>query len=389
VRRIDRAIFSDRAVRARSPFFVRLFRPRVNASASARILGAMPKEPWAAALVVAIVLIASPSRAASTEDVYVQYEAGASCPTEASFEARLGALTSKATLRTLAPPNNGSTTLTVRLVSAQGRYEGRLSFHRASTGEVTERTVSSAACEDVVQALALVAALAIDPDTDPSLPVARPPNEPPAAPQTEAQSPARTSLPGRGKEPLDRGKEPRARAPYRSDLTIGSTLATAHAPSALAGVRVVLALTRDTEARVRGDAAVSLDVASSALTESDTTQGRFVLIAAAVRSCPLTLFGPPALEVALCGRARVGVVRANGRELARPETRAVAWAEAVVEGRVRASSPRRRGVFAEISAGLALHATRPSYYREVPFRSVYEVPLLGLDAGLSVGAYLP
>ena len=344
------------------------------------------------ALVATVVLIASHAAAApTTENVRLQYKRPVACPNEADLRARVSALTAKVSFVSKNDRAPDAALLDIAIAESDGGYVGNLSFHRATTDEATERHVASGSCEHVAQALALIAALAIDPEAGTEaaavtsvVPAAPPPvADPVVAP--EPSPAARTSV----ISAVDRDRATN-QARYQSDVVVGASLATAQAPSALLGVRLGFARTRTTDAVLRPDVAVLLDVASSGMTEADTTQGRFLLIALSARSCPIALRpGTRALEVGLCARARLGTVRASGRELDRPESRGVFWAEGIVEGRLRAGAPSHKGLFAEVSVGLAVHATRPSYYREAPFRSVYEVPWLGLDTGASFGAYLP
>ncbi|CAN5653024.1 hypothetical protein BH09MYX1_BH09MYX1_27580 [soil metagenome] len=334
----------------------------------------------AVAIGVAAILSASRARAErSMEPVRLAYVGAANCPTEEEFKQRVSALTPKASFEDVGEGSAASLRIELRQVDA--KFVGRLVYSPSASSEAAERSVSSRACEDVFHALALVAALAIDSKgesvgvparkpTDPAAPIPIPP--PPSA--------ARAPIP-----PIP--IPPPSPARWQSDLGVSATLATAQTPSALLGVRVGFDHQRLVPGILRPHFGVAVDVATSSLTEDAAIEGRFHVLAMSLRTCPLSIHpGTQLVELGACLAARVGAVFANGQGLQHPESKVVFWGEGVLAGRVRAGA---RWFFAELSLGLSVHPTRPTYYRETPFRSVYEAPWLGFDAAFGVGVHFP
>ncbi|HTN84090.1 MAG TPA: hypothetical protein VL242_10400 [Sorangium sp.] len=86
----------------------------------------------------------------------IAYRAEAGCPTEAEFRARVGAR-----LRRPLGEADAASAYVVTIDERDGRFTGRLGV-RAADGAASDRDVAGATCDDVVAALAVVTALAID-----------------------------------------------------------------------------------------------------------------------------------------------------------------------------------------------------------------------------------
>ncbi|XXT20981.1 hypothetical protein WME94_05350 [Sorangium sp. So ce429] len=86
----------------------------------------------------------------------IEYRAEAGCPTEAEFRARVGAR-----LRRQLGEADAASAYVVTIDERDGRFTGRLGV-RAADGATSDRDVAGATCDDVVAALAVVTALAID-----------------------------------------------------------------------------------------------------------------------------------------------------------------------------------------------------------------------------------
>src|SRR5580692_7138294 len=118
----------------------------------------------------------------SSPPLHVEYVAPGNCPTEADFEAGVRARTAFA--RFADEPNAQAVHVIVRPTGA--KYAGHLSIVSRS-GRVSERDVQDALCSDVVDALALVTALAVDPNATLLLPApSSPPPTGPAVPPLDA-----------------------------------------------------------------------------------------------------------------------------------------------------------------------------------------------------------
>jgi hypothetical protein len=139
--------------------------------------------PWAAFVLMAL---PSPVRAGG----HLRYHAADGCPVEASFvaavEARGGHFES-------APAGDAGSVFELEIEPEDGGFHGSLQRRDAATGS-TPREVHGATCAEVVDALAVVAAIALQPQTDivvpaaptaPLQPVAAPTPTPPAGSQVE------------------------------------------------------------------------------------------------------------------------------------------------------------------------------------------------------------
>ena len=138
---------------------------------------------WAAILAIAL---ASSGRAwASSDDVYLQYSASEGCPTRAEFEAQVEARTTR--VRFLDRPGEGRFFRVYASVLDGHAVGGVISGAGNSLGNMRE--VASNDCQEVVSALALIVALAIDPQASTSLSVHHP-SEPEPSPKAVPPAPA-------------------------------------------------------------------------------------------------------------------------------------------------------------------------------------------------------
>jgi hypothetical protein len=172
-------------------------------------------------------LLAAPGRAqpAPTEPIEIAYQGPTDCPPEAFFRAQLLARTPRVRAARSGEP---ARRVAVTVDTSAGRTLGRLVI-RELDGQESAREVGGDACAEVVSALALIAAISVDPNavTTPLVAAAVPP--PPAAPPPEVTPP----LPP---------PPPRALFPVR--FGVGGTLSVASsiAPATMVGGRLSLEL---------------------------------------------------------------------------------------------------------------------------------------------------
>ncbi len=108
------------------------------------------------ALIAAVSAAGRPAEAQTPRTVRLEYDAPAGCPDARSFEAQIRARSAKVAVGADAP-----VAVRVRIVARGGRFEGEVSLPDAR-GHESRREVDGA-CADVTAALALIAALALDP----------------------------------------------------------------------------------------------------------------------------------------------------------------------------------------------------------------------------------
>jgi hypothetical protein len=122
---------------------------------------------------LAILLAASAGSAAETEPIRVRFEAPAGCPGEAAFLDQVRARTARARV---AAAGEKARTFAVRLTQEGRSIHGRLAIEESSA-QTELREITAERCAEVVSALALVAALAVDPHAS-TAPPARLPTPP-------------------------------------------------------------------------------------------------------------------------------------------------------------------------------------------------------------------
>ncbi len=117
------------------------------------------------------------------ESIELQYRAPANCPARARFQDEVGALTPKAAFVEARP---GIRRFDVVITVSGGKVDGKLGIDAGS--EHSEREVSGKTCKEVVSALALATAIAVDPNLlgGPAPSSSEPPPKKTEAPATEA-----------------------------------------------------------------------------------------------------------------------------------------------------------------------------------------------------------
>jgi hypothetical protein len=242
-------------------------------------------------------MFASPSlRAEEVTPVRVRYSAARDCADERGFFEQITARTPRVRLARAAEP---ATVLNVSIREVPGGVAGSIEL-RGAEGSTSAREVKAQSCDQVVAALAIMAALAIDPDasTDP-LPKARPaPKPPPPKPVvTKAAKPADT-------EPA-----PSLHSHWKAGVSL-AVLAGVFDDSALA-VRPFVELAR--EGRPAWGHTLRLSAArfESKVSRSEGT-GEFALYSGRLEPCPAHLRAWGAVWLSACLALDAGWLEARG-----------------------------------------------------------------------------
>jgi hypothetical protein len=335
--------------------------------------------------------------------LHVEYVAPGDCPSEADFEAGVQARTTFA--RFADEPNAQAVHVVVRSTTA--KYAGHLSIVSRS-GRVSERDVEDALCSDVVDALALVTALAVDPNATLSMPVpAGPPPTGPVTPSLAASSPEASAVTPTVSPPATRtspppedahtsSASPPRSAPYagsgpsRWGVGAGASFVTIAgiAPDALAGGGGF------GEIESRSDQwfapTVRLAVFGAENGAFHTPTAIFVLVAARADVCPLR-FGSRDLSIRPCVAADVGALYARGiqTQVTFPQHAVVPWFDAAVLLRAR-WAPGGWLFFLEAEGGILVPVTRPSFFYREPNSSLSQPPVddpgnVGVVGSFTVG----
>lgn len=307
------------------------------------------------------------------EPVLVEYEAPASCPAEESFWAAVMARTSKVRRGDEGRP---SRTFVIRLAAGNDGSTGHLAV-RAVDGSTTEREVAGDTCEEVVSALALVAALAVDPNaTTKPLPLPAAPRRAPAVPPP---APPRAPAAAVVTVPQPAGEAP-VRA--RTAASLGGVVAAGAAPGPLFGAALAVAATRPRGGWLEPTVRLEIAAASTGTVTVPGGTATFSTVTGAIDGCPggWTL-GRWRLEP--CLRLEGGAVAAQGDDVAAPRTDTHPWGAAGVVGHAewRTSS----GFFADFGAAVRVPLVRTTFFFE-PNTTIYRTAPVGgvFSAGLGL-----
>jgi hypothetical protein len=375
---------------------------------------------------LAVVLLSESSGAAgeSAEPIRLDYRASADCPNEAEFVARLRARTSH-----VRPAWPGEAARTFAVVAEAGPPStGHLRVGESVDGGGM-RAVQADSCSRVVDALALMVALAVDPSAliaaptgtpeagqpaasrgatpdAPSLtpapdegslarpisaspdersgapPVVPAPAPPPAPIPTAARSAEGEAL--RHERPPERVSAPAARslAPASGQGHIATgfdfAVSTGVAPRALLGASPFVGYATGRGGWIDPTFRLGFLRAWSGLFDVGSA-GRAVITWTVARAdaCPIAL---PALPLHLTGCLRVeaGVLEAAGADIPSSRTASRAWLAAGPT--LRAEVPIVGPLFADAEGSVLFRLTEDRFYFRPDF-TVYRVPLTGFGAG--------
>jgi hypothetical protein len=314
---------------------------------------------------------APPDADSSAEPVRVEYDAPASCPVEEAFWAAVTARTPKVRRGEEGAP---ARTFAIKLVAGGDESTGHLVV-RALDGSTSEREVAGDTCEEVVSALALVAALAVDPNaTTKPLPLpAPPPRSPAPAPPRRPVAAAVVATP-----------PPPQATPVvaRTAVSAGGLVAVGAAPAPLVGASLAVAATRPRGGWLEPTVRLGVAAASTGTVSVAGGTASFSSLVGAIDGCPggWTL-GRWRLEP--CLRLEAGVVGARGENVVQARTDTHPWAAAAAVGRVEWRFSR--GFFGELAGGVRVPLVRTTFFFE-PDTTLYHTSPVGavFSAGLGL-----
>jgi hypothetical protein len=369
-------------------------------------------EEIAAGLVAAAILLgaAHPAVAQERRPVRTRYEAPPSCPGERAF---IDELRGRTKLAVEAAEGEEATTFIVTLTEQEGGFAGTLIIE--TDDRSSRRELDGETCPEVVAAMALIAALAIDPlaETSPAPPPASPaspaspegplveptgPSPQPAPPVEPASEPQPASAPQPASEPPTGPPLPRPPADRPSPAEApGDTGAhrrwgfgargqarAGPAPSALFGAELLAELRSE---RPSGWS-VRVDASAGATGEIsvDPAAASFVLATGRLSGCPLGWRPHPTVDVRPCGLVEAGLLWAEGSAggpIIDAQSVSEPWLAPGVTGRL-AWEPIA-WLFVEAEAGPVVPIIRRTFVFEQPDMELHEVPPVTLSIGLGLG----
>jgi hypothetical protein len=179
-----------------------------------------------AASALAWLCFAQPARA-DKEAISLEYEVGVGCPDRGQFIEHVRTFTSKAEI--VGDDGAPRRRFAVRVSGSGGKVQGQLTID--DHGVKSMRNVAGTRCDEVISALALATAIAVDPDALSGAPV-----DETSEPRAPAPSPPATkSAPATPAHAVPESPRPRRNAPARArvpwlSLSAGGRLGSAMAP---------------------------------------------------------------------------------------------------------------------------------------------------------------
>jgi hypothetical protein len=348
----------------------------------------------------ALTLVTAPARA-DEAPIRAEYTVRGACPPASAFLAEIFARTSRAKL---AAPGQEATVFQVQIDEDVDGYVGRLSIQSGAAR--TTRVVDGPTCGEVVSALALIAALTVDPrastaarplpasggqpeaQTAPTAPAA-----PSSAPPLSGPSPPTFGGPaanGRHAEP----QPPARRAitepgPRRWMAGVDGSLALGGAPRPLVGGGPFL------ELRGPNHLAWALRLSFIYATTADFEVGPgaavFVSSVGRLDACPLTWRLGERIGVLPCATVEGGVLRARGIERGRivaAEEAIVPWAALALGLRLELEIVQDRGVI-DAYGGPTFPLVRQRFVFEEPDTEIHAIASVAGAFGLGLGVRFP
>jgi hypothetical protein len=306
-----------------------------------------------------LLFCAAVARAETAGPYRVRYEPAPDlgCPDESAFTGQVEARTRRVAWARAREP---ATVLEVVISSVPGGAAGVLTV-RTPDGSTSEREVTAASCEQVLSALALVTALALDPDasTAPIAPVVPPPASAPTAPAAPPAAPE---------------------VPWVWQIGVSAELFTAFAPDPAFWVRPHVEL-------ARGDVAARLSAGwARATARSAEGAAALTLVAGRVELCPVRLDLGPTVLLTPCGALDAGVLGARGVDVTPSADTTRPWLTAGVSTRL--SAMPFAPVVIEVGGELFATLVRDRFYVQED-TTLHKTPAVGGALGIGLGVHSP
>lgn len=356
-------------------------------------------------------LLAAGAAIADIAPVRIDYRAEPGCPGAAAFLGAVSALTPNARHPVDAAP---ARRFTVRIERAGAQHVGRLRIEEID-GVGAEREVKGSTCDDVVAALALVTALAIDAGPiDAPLPSASAPPPPPSAsapPPASASASSAPPLPSASAPPRPPAPSASSAAPPPPPPPTATASASVEPPPPPAPTwagRFELGATANAFGAVSPTVAwggalffdwsgwgptglapsvrLGLAIAQSPAVEAGAGNATFRLIAVRFAGCPwLLALGP--VQLRPCASLDFGTLHGTTAGLFENRAKTSTWADVTLGPRLQWRLGPRWVIEGEM--GLLFPLIRDTFTFDDPYTVIHEVPPLSGTASLGVGWVLP
>jgi hypothetical protein len=310
------------------------------------------KNAWVAGCLAAAAAVSLPARAdPGVEAIAVDYDAPPACPSVDAFFAEVLARTPKAR-RASAP--SGVRTFSVLLTTGTDESLGRL-FIRAPDGTESERDVAGDTCAEVVSALALMTALAVDPQ---------------ASTQAVAPTPAPAPAPAPSPAPS-----------WHLALTFDASVEDGVSARPLFGAPIALEGLAPSGALPSPSFRLAFQRASSGAVDVGGPTATFTWTLAIAEACPHR-WDVGSLSLSPCARVEAGTLEATGANVVPAHDDTHPW---VALGAVaKAEWTFARPMFLDFETGIRFPLYRTTYFFE-PDNPAFQLPVVGGVASLGLG----
>jgi hypothetical protein len=258
-------------------------------------------------------------------------------------------------------PDEEGATFAVKLADQGANVLGELTF-REQLGAETKRAVTGTTCDEVVPALALIAAVLVDPE----------------ALTREPKAPERSVEPERPREKPTR---------LRFGGALGATLSTAVSPNLALGGFAELSAELEIDERRSVAFGVGLHRTWSETHSTPDGDADFTWTAGRAWFCPVSLPNHGVFGFSPCVAVEAGQLYAEGSNTVEPDDAAVFWLAAAPMLRLELRPARVLSVFAD---GLAVFPLlKESTFLFEPDTEVFETPAVGFAAQAGVRLLFP
>jgi hypothetical protein len=340
----------------------------------------------AALLLSAAAFALSAAAHADAQGVALRYDAPDGCPSSAAFEGAVGRFSSRVVFEHDDDGRPRSLTVTVR-------ERAPLFVGEVAVGTGSVRSVEGATCGEVVDALALIAALAIDPTAKlsppaPAAPIVPPPAAPPPAPPIPPPAPPPPTPPPPPDllVPEEEAVPTRAiPARWHADLDAAGTLRSGIASVGVLGATLGVSLRSRSDRPLAPVLGVAFAYATSGPFDGTSPAATYQLFAGQLLACPVRLARVGAFSLFPCLATDVGVIQGTGESssVTHLTQSAPLWLDGTLglRGVVHLAGP----FFAQVDASGAVSFVQPSFIFREPQRSIASVSGFGLVGSLGAG----
>jgi hypothetical protein len=311
----------------------------------------------------------------------LSYDAASGCPTNADIVKKIEA--SSARVR-VARGTEPAVDLAVRVEETENGIVGILDVQNPD-GAKFSRTIPAPVCDEALSAIALIAAIAIDPDAA-SAGEAVPAATDSATPPPSALPPPPPLPPPPLPPPVDALDDVSApRSGRRGGFSLGARLGVTGgvAPGLVPDFGVTAAL----DAPKRRWLAPRLELAavyarSGTIAETGGSV-RYDRLGARLSGCPLELLGLAAASLRPCALVELGRLHAQGSDVPGAQSRSVVWAG--VGAGLRTDTDLPAGLTLGVEAGALFPLVRNGFFFEPAEQVVHRVDAIVVQAALELG----